>query len=249
MQGTAGTSAGSYGEVLLALLYTFLLVGTCNRMLESGRVGGVTGNGNVYALFPHDCNTFCYVICAVAVNLGAKAFGIRFPEYFLQLAGVIVHLSLYISKAVDSGNDLCSILAKTVQDNAQRFLTNLVCLLSNTDSTLCCCKGLMTCQEAEAVCFFFQQHLAQITMAKTYFTLISNGTGDTESLQSFADCCCCVSCSSAAFLDCDRCTYSVSPASVLETDGLDFLYLIVNIQAGIFGDFFSFFDGSNSVAI
>ena len=31
MQGTACTAAGSYGEVLLALLYTFLLVGTCKK--------------------------------------------------------------------------------------------------------------------------------------------------------------------------------------------------------------------------
>ena len=70
MQSTACTAAGSYGEVLLALLDAFLLVSTCYWMLESGRVGGVTGDGNVYALFPHDCNAFCYVVCAVAVNLG-----------------------------------------------------------------------------------------------------------------------------------------------------------------------------------
>ena len=44
-------AAGCYGEVFLAFLYAFLLICTCYRMLETGRVGGVTGDGNVYALF------------------------------------------------------------------------------------------------------------------------------------------------------------------------------------------------------
>ena len=72
---------------------------------------------------------------------------------------------------------------------------------------------------------------------------------DTESLQVLLRLLLLLQLPSAAFFDCDGCTYSVSPASVLKTDGLDFLYLIVNIQASIFGDFFSFFDGSNSIAI
>ena len=95
--------------------------------------------------------------------------------------------------------------------------------LGNADGSLCSSERLMACQECEAVGLLFQQHLAQITMAKTYFTLISNGTGDTESLQSFADCCCCVSCSSAAFLDCDCRAYRVSPACIFKTNWLDTL--------------------------
>ena len=50
MQSTAGATAGSDGEVLTAILHAFLLVGACNRMLEAGGVGGVTGDGNVNAL-------------------------------------------------------------------------------------------------------------------------------------------------------------------------------------------------------
>ena len=55
---------------------SLLLVSTCYRMLESGRVGGVTGNGNVYVLLPHDSNTFGNVVSAVAVYLGTKSLGV-----------------------------------------------------------------------------------------------------------------------------------------------------------------------------
>ena len=46
-------------------------------------------------------------------------------------------------------------------------------------------------------------------MSKTYFTLISYRSRNTECLKSFSDSCCCISCSSAAFFDCDSCTYDV----------------------------------------
>ena len=86
-------------------------------MLETGRVGGVTGDGNVYALFPHDCNALCYVVSTVAVYLCTRAFrisGIALAEYFLNLAGIVVHLCLNICEAVDTGDDLCSVFSKTV---------------------------------------------------------------------------------------------------------------------------------------
>ena len=148
-------------KYFLPFSYALLLVGTCNRVLESGRVGGVTSDGNVNAFLPHDCYALGNVVCAVAVNLSAQTGGVCLAEYFLNLAGVVIHLGLNICKAVDSGDDLCSVLAKTVQDNAERLLTNLVCLLCDTDSALSSRKGLVTCQEAEALCLFLEQHLCR----------------------------------------------------------------------------------------
>ena len=69
MEGTAGTTAGSDGEVLLAVFKCPLLVGTCNGVLESGRVGGVTGDGNVNTFVTENCNAFENVVCTVALNL------------------------------------------------------------------------------------------------------------------------------------------------------------------------------------
>ena len=117
VKSTACAAAGCYGEVLLAFLYAFFLVCTCNRMLETGRVGGVTGDGNVYALFPHDRNALCYVVSAVAVYFCTRALricGVAFAENFLNFACVVVHLCLNISKAVDTGDDLCSVFSETV---------------------------------------------------------------------------------------------------------------------------------------
>ena len=111
MQGTACTTAGCNGEVLLALLYAFLLIGSRNRVLESGWVGGVTGNGNINTFLPHDSNAFCYVISAVAVNLCAKSLGVGLSPQLFNLACIVIHLCLHISKSVDSGDNLCSVLS------------------------------------------------------------------------------------------------------------------------------------------
>ena len=83
-------------------------------MLETGRVGRVTGDGNVYVLFPHDCNTFRNAVCAVAVNLCAKTLRVGFAEYFLNLVGVWIVLSLDIGEAIDTCDDLSSVFSKTV---------------------------------------------------------------------------------------------------------------------------------------
>src|SRR5699024_8223432 len=115
MQSTSGTTAGCYGEVFLSSLYTLFFVGSGNWMLESGRVGGVTGDGYVHALFPHDCNTLAYIVCAVAVNFCTRTVGVSFAEYFFQLSGVIVILSFNICKSVDTCDDLSCVFSKTVQ--------------------------------------------------------------------------------------------------------------------------------------
>ena len=140
MKCTSCTTTGCYREVLLSCFNSFLLVSTCNRMLESCRVGRVTGNGYVYVLLPHDSNTFRNGVCTIAVNLCTKSLGVCLTIYFLNSVCVRIIFCFYKCKSIDSGNDLCSILSKTVQDNTKRFLTNLVCLLSNTNCTFCCCE-------------------------------------------------------------------------------------------------------------
>ena len=71
-------------------------------MLESGRIGGVSGDGNVYVFLPHDGNAFGNGICAVAVHLSTKSLGIRLALDFLNGVGVGVILGFNESKAVDS---------------------------------------------------------------------------------------------------------------------------------------------------
>ena len=83
-------------------------------MLETGRVGGVSGDGNVNAFLPHDGNALGYIVGAVAVHLSAQAVGVGLSPQLLYLAGVVIHLSLYICKSIDPGNDLSGILAQSV---------------------------------------------------------------------------------------------------------------------------------------
>ena len=80
-----------------------------------------------------------------------------------------------------------SSFSKTVQDNAERFLTNLVCFLGNTDRTLCCCEGLVSCQKQKQSVDSSRSIFPKVSVSKTYFTLISNGSRDTESLKAFSD--------------------------------------------------------------
>ena len=81
-------------------------------MLESGGVGGVTGDGNVNTLVTHDSNAFTDIVTAVAVNGSALAGGVGNALNDLQLAGVVVELGLHIGEAVDTGDDLSSVLAQ-----------------------------------------------------------------------------------------------------------------------------------------
>jgi len=241
MKGTSCTTTGSYGEVFLSCFYTFFFVGSCNRVLETCRVGGVSCDRNVNAFFPHDRNAFTHVICTVAVYFGAQSVRVRNSLYFLKLACKVIILCLYIGKSIDSGDDLCSIFSKSVQDYTEWFFTYFVCFLCNTDCSLCCCEGLVSCQEAEAVCCFLKEHFSKVTVSKPYLTLISNGSRNTECLQSFSDSCCRICCSLASFLDRDCRTCDVSPACIFKADRLDAFDLVIYIQSGIFCDLFSFF--------
>ena len=83
-------------------------------MLEPGGIGGVTGDGHVHVLLPHDGNTLGNAVCAIAVYLGAQSLGIRLAEHFFHGVGVGIILGLHICKAVDTGNNLRGILAQAV---------------------------------------------------------------------------------------------------------------------------------------
>ena len=107
----------------------------------------------------------------------------------------------------------------------------------------------MSCEEAEAVGLFLKEHLTEVTMSKTYFSLVSNGTRDTESLKTFTDRSSSICSTAAAFLDRNRSAYCVSPASVLKADWLDLLYLIIYVKASILCDLLSFFDGCDAIAV
>ena len=66
-------------------------------------------------------------------------------------------------------------------------------------------------------------------MSKTYFSVVSNRTWNTESLKTFTDCCSSISSSSTTFLNSDSCTYCVSPACIFKTNWLNLFNLFVNI--------------------
>ena len=67
MQGAAGAAAGSDGEVLFAVFQSPFLIGAGYQMLEPGGVGGVAGDGNVYALMLADGYAFQHIVGAVAL--------------------------------------------------------------------------------------------------------------------------------------------------------------------------------------
>ena len=247
MQGTSCTAAGCNGEVFLSSFYALFLVGTSYRMLETGRVGGVSGDGNIYVLSPHDRNAFANIVCTIAVYFCTRSIGVCLAEYFFQLACVVIIFCFDISKSVDTCDDLSSVFSKTVQDNTQRFLTYTVCFFSDTDRALSSSEGLVTCQECEALGILFQKHFAQVSMSQTYFTLVCYRTRNTEGLKSLTDCSCSLRCFAAAFFDRDCSAYGVSPFCVFEADRLNAFYHFVYIQTCSFCYFCSFLDGIDSV--
>ena len=218
-------------------------------MLEPGGVGGVACDGHVHVLLPHDGNAFRHAVGAVAVHLGAKSLRIGNPLDFLHFVGIGIVLGLYESEAVDTGDDLRGILSKTVQDDAQRFLADLVGLLRDTDSALCGCKGLMSCQEAEAVRVLLQKHFAQIAMAQAYLTGIGNGSGDTECLKALSDGGGGIRGLAAALLDSDGSAHRICPTCVLEADRLNLLHLLIYIQASVLGNLLCLFDRGDAIAV
>ena len=247
VQGTSGTAARSNGEVVYAVLVAPLLVSACNGVLEAGRIGGVTGDGNANVFLTHDSNAFRNVVGTVALNLSAGTVGEGNFSYNGNFLGSGVKLGFNIGEAVDTGDDVCCILAETVQDNAEVLGTNLVCVQSDLDCAFCCCEGLVTCEEAEALGLFGEKHLAEVTVAETNLTVFSNGTGDAEALQTDTDSGSGVCSLGATLLDCDSSAYGVSPLCVLKCDRLGLLYDLVGVDALSRTDFLALIDGGNAV--
>ena len=230
VQGTARTTTGSHGEVLLTSENALLLVSTGNGVLEAGGVGGVTGDGNVHALEPHDGHALAHVVSAVAVHLSALAVRESGAVHHLHLTGGVVELGLAVGEAVDTGDDVSGVLAKAVQDNAQRLLAHLVGGASNTDSTFSSSEGLVTCQEAEALSLLAQKHSGQIAVAQTHLTVVSHRAGNAESLQTFTDSLSGISGLGAALLNSDSSAYGVGPTGVLESDVLDAAHDLTHVD-------------------
>ena len=187
VQGTARTAAGGHGEILLALLDALLLIGAGHGMLEAGGVGGVAGDGHVHALMVHDGHALADIVGAVAADVGALALGVADLADDLELAGVVVELGLDIGEAVDTGDDLGSVLAEAVQDDAQRLFTGLIRVLDDADGALSGRKRLVACEEAEALGFLGQEHGAQVAVAEANLAVVGDGAVDAEGLQAFAD--------------------------------------------------------------
>ena len=249
MEGTACAAAGSDGEVLLALKDALFLVSARDRMLETGRVGGVTGDGDTDVLEVHDGNAFDDVVSAVALDGSADTVRIRSFGDDVDFAGEVVHLGLNIGETVDSRDDLSGVFTKTVQDDAEGLLANDVRLGSNADGAFRSCEGLMTCQEAEALGLFFEEHLAEVAVAETDFSVVGDGAGDAEGLKAFADGGSSVRSFSAALLDGDGGADGVSPCGVFEADRLDALDHVVDLEACVFGDLLCFFDVLDTILV
>ena len=231
VQGTARAAAGSDGEVLLAVLDGPLLVGAGNQMLEADGVGGVAGDGALNVLLLHNGNAFHNVVSAVALNSSALTLGEGDLLDDGQGLGGDIVLGLHIGEAVDTGNDVSCILAQAVQDDAQGGLADLVCGAGDADGTLSSCKGLVACQESEAGGVLAQQTSAQIAVAQTDLTLLSDRAGDGEGFQTFADGSSTLGSIGQAALDGDSGAQGVCPDSVIKADGLNAAHDLVAVDA------------------
>ena len=69
---TTCTTARCNGEVLNSVLVTPLLICSCNGVLESCGVSGVTCDRYSYVLKAHNCNTLGNTVRAVALNVSAR---------------------------------------------------------------------------------------------------------------------------------------------------------------------------------
>ena len=83
---------------------------------------------------------------------------------------------------------ICRVLAEAVQDNAERLCSDLVCGSCDTDSAFSSRKGLVTCEEAEALGLLAEKHCAEVAVAETDLAVFRNGAGDAERLQTDTDC-------------------------------------------------------------
>ena len=247
VQGTAGAAARCYREVSLAGQHALLLVGSGNGVLEAGGVGRVTGDRYVDILFPHDCYALAYIVGTVAANLRTQTVRVGYRLHLLHFARVVIELGAYIREAVDTRDDLCCILAQTVQDNAQRVLTHAVGHFGDLDSALGSCERLVTCKEREALRILAQQTCCEVAVADTYLTVVGDRSCDAECLQALADSLCGVGSRRAALLDCDSRAYDVCPLGILEADRLSLLAHLVGVDTFLIADALGLLDALYAV--
>ena len=165
VQGTACTTTGSNAEVGFASEHALFLIGTCNRVLEAGRVGGVTGNGNIHILVPQNSYAFANIVCAVAVHFRTRSVRICFTANLFKFSGKVIKLGLHIRETINTADDHSSVFTQTVKDAAERFLTYFVRHFSNFNSAFSSSEGLVASQESEALGLLTEQTSSQVTVA------------------------------------------------------------------------------------
>ena len=248
--GTAGTAAGGNGEEFPAGGKTFFLVGAHDRVLETGRVGGVAGDGDIHVFLPHDGNAFADVIGAVAAD--CETVGVAAVFLFgndFEFAGVVIEFGFHAGEAVDTGDDLGGVFAETVQDHAQFVLTDFVGGFRQTDSAFRSREGFVTGSESEAFGVFGEQHGSQVAVSDTDFAVIRDGTGDAEALETFAERLGDFAGDRLTAFDGNGGADEISPAGVLKADGLNVFDTLIDVQTFGFGDFFGFLDGGDAVVV
>ena len=218
-------------------------------MLETGRIGGVTGDGDVHTLPVHDGNAFADIVSAVAQNERPLTLGVCSPAQLFQLASEIIEEGFHIGEPIDPGDNLRRVLAQSVQDNPKGLFANFVGGFGNADGTLRGGKGFMTSQECKTFRLVAQKHSAKISVAKPNFAVICNRAGDTEGLESFADGFRRVRRLSVTLLDRDGRAGDVRPACIFKTDGLNAFYDTIDINALFIADCLCLFDGRDSILV
>ena len=141
---------------------------------------------------------------------------------FLHVSRQVVILGLHIGEAVDAADNHGSVLAQTVQDHAQGVLTNLVGVAGNTDRAL---------RSGEGLGLLVQQHRAQIAVTQTNLTLVGNGTGDAERLQTLADAGSSLGGGLHALLQRNSGAQLIGPLRIFEADGLNALDDLISVNA------------------
>ena len=86
-------------------------------------------------------------------------------------------------------------------------------------------------------------------MSETYFTVISYRTRNTECLKSDTDSLGSFSSVLAAFLQCDGCSYYISPFGILEADRLRVFASLIRIKTILLANSVSFFDILDTVFV
>ena len=249
VKSTTSTATRGYREVGLASKHALLLIGTGYGVLETCGVGRVTCDRHINILQPVDSHTLTNVISAIAVHLGTGTVRVSDAVNHVHLTCIVVKLSLYISKSVDTADDHSSIFAQTVKDATQGVLTHLVSHLGNLDSTLSSGEALVSSQEGETLSLLAQQTSSQVTMSDTNLTVISHRTWDAEALQTDTDSLSSLSSSLHALLDGDSSTANISPFGILKADTLSVLANLIRINTCFFANLISLFDILDTILV